>query len=914
MFAIKNMAIRKNLPKREKKVPNGTANDAQPTGEPSVQPSAEMTQVTPSPEVTTPQSAPPDLQASQGGSPNEAANPPSQSTLPSKYASAKVRKKKFPLAQKILIAGIILSAALLAYSLFFSSSNPPPGSETGAKKSTENSKAQKPAAETSNLPQIAKKEPNHPAAPAAVEVNQQPQNAIQQPIVRTEASTQAEGQTSESTPQNEPVSLHLIDNYFAEKDYVRAYNACSKLSQNLTGKEFDLMRDFLRLRMATCLMQKSATDKAVEMFRSVCESPSVAVKVLANYDLCLLEMNSGHYLKARTRAYKTITLTGAIASDYKWALTIERDCQFLAAEAIARQTLSLSDADKVFPKQLWYHSEENDPLTGLDEVELQKVLNAGIERFNNGLLAPQIQALESGAGSQISASWSVVCNGPPIEELMARFASNAGIDIKWSKRTDDSIASTQQPAGWNRAVVLYLPVATTQQVLSTAAGSVGLLALFNDTNTVTITDPGEYYTLSEHTRMLNDYSIWLWRKLLLMYSDDRRIANAHFMLGILHQQKGQVSNAISEYKLVASRYSRTAFAPYALLRSSELKSDLRDYQGATRDLKQLIDQYQENELIGQAYLNLAETTMKAGDYEQACSLYRRAHNLGVTNEARAGGALGAGKCFYQMKEYETALKWLTMYLDTINIPQAKGQKPAKQDLKNNPDLYTAYLIMGKIHLALGDLKHACEMLERTVQRADTSDEYAVAIETLVEAQMKQGDLVTALQTIENVRPWSFSQEHTTRMLVLKGSILRESGLTEQAISLLNDRIQYLTSTRLKADVTIELARCEIAVNHPDMARAYLSDAISTIEPGPVAQSASLELAEVCLKLTDYKQTISICNQLLDSSPSAEIKQRASKLLSAAYSSQKNYDKAALALLAPADRHNKEKKTTETSEK
>ena len=289
---------------------------------------------------------------------------------------------------------------------------------------------------------------------AAVETNQHTQPTEEQPVAQTdtsadqhtERSDEPASATAESSQKTEPLSLRLADEYFAAKDYVRTFNACNKLRQNLPGKEFELVRDFLHFRMAICMVQKSSTDKAHEIFRAVSESQSVTLKVLANYNLCLLEMDSGQYLKARTRAYKTIALAGAIASDYKWALTLERNCQFLAAEAIARQTLSLSDADKELPRQLWYREDEKDPLTGLNEVELQKVLSAGIERFNAGLLAPQIQSIESGAGSPTLTRWSVVCNGPGIEELMARFASNAGIDVKWARHTDNSSTTEQQPS------------------------------------------------------------------------------------------------------------------------------------------------------------------------------------------------------------------------------------------------------------------------------------------------------------------------------------------------------------------------------------------------------------------------------------------------------------------------------------
>ena len=930
MCAVEEMAIRKSKPKREKKVLNVSPADTPSANELFVQPPVD-TELCDEPASEITEEAPVTTDVISQPAQTQA-NTPAQSFPEAENRPVSVHKPHFAVTQRVLIVGITLSSAFLIYSFVFSPSSPPPPSQTHISQSTGRLMAEQSAAESnSTQPQIAhketlaaqpqahketnvtppQKEANKPTV--AAEANQHTQPAEEQPVAQAE--TAATPQPPESSQKTEPLSLHLADDYFAAKDYVRTYNACNKLRQNLSGKEFDLVRDFLSFRMAFCMAQKSNPDKANEMFRAVSESQSVTLKALANYNLCLLEMNSGQYLKARTRAYKTIGLTGAIASDYKWALTLERNCQFLAAEAIARQVLSLSDADKELPKQVWYREEEKDPLTGLNEVELQKVLNAGIERFNTGLLAPQIKSVESSTDSSAVAHWSVICNGPGIEELMARFASNAGIDLKWAQHTEDSSPTEQKPAGWNRSVCLYLPAATAQQVTSIATGAVGLLAQINDTNGIIITDPTEYYVLSEHTRMLNEYSIWLWRKLLLTYNDDHRIANIHFVLGVLQEQKGQTSEAISEYKLVANRYAKTSLAPTALLHSSRLKTSLRDYPGASRDLKQLIEQYPENELIGQAYLNLAETTMKAGMYDQACSQYRKTYALALSTEFKAVAALGAGKCFYQQKEYAPALKWLTMYLETIDAQQLTAKKSAKPESQNNPELYTAYLLLGKTHLALGNLQQACEALERTAKKANASDDYAEAISTLAEAQIKQHDFVTALKTVENVRPWSFSQEQTTRFLLLKSEILRESGLVEQASALLADRIQYLTNTKLKAYVTLEMARCEIAANHLDLARSYLTEAISSINAGPDAQTASLELAEVCLKLKDYRQTLSICKQLLDSSPPEQIKQKASKLLSAAYSNQKDYDKAAMALLAsPTIQNTIKEKKTDTSEK
>jgi tetratricopeptide (TPR) repeat protein len=927
------MAIRKSKPKREKKSLNASPADTPPADSAPSTSSPQASDLFVQPPSETTEEAKASFNVfSQPAKATE--NTLTQSPQQTQNRLISIISGKFPISQKVLLAGVILSTALLTYSLVFSPSKPSSLPQTNVSQSAGRLTAEQPAAESKvpeggNAPQpqvaqkesvatqptIAQKEPDKPFA-AAVETNQQIQTTEQMIASAASTETTQNSQIQESSQKTEPLSLRIADEYFAAKDYVRTYYVCNKLRQNLVGKEFELVRDFLNLRMAICMAQKSSPEKAHEMFRAVSESPSITLKVLANYNLSLLEMNSGQYLKARTRAYKTIALIGAIASDYKWALTLERNCQFLAAEAIARQSLSLSDADKELPKQLWYREDEKDPLTGLNEVELQKVLSAGIERFNTGLLAPQIQSIESSAGSPALARWSVICNGPGIEELMARLASNAGIDIKWMRHTDNSSSTEQQPAGWNRSVALFLPAATAQQVTTAATGAVGLLAQFNDTNTIIISDPTEYYALSEHTRMLNEYSIWLWRKLLLMYSDDNRVANTHFMLGVLQEQRGQTSEAISEYKLVANRYSKTPLAPSALLRSSRLKTSLRDYQGACRDLKQIIEQYPENELVGQAHLNLAETTMKAGLYEQACTLYRKAYNLAFSSESKTTAALGAGKCFYQLNDYEQALKWLNVYLEAVETQQPAAKKTTKPESKHNSELYTVYLLLGKANLAIGNYQRACEILERTVKKADVSDEYAEAIATLAEAQMKQNDFVTALKTVENVRSWSFSQEQTTRLLLLKSEILRESGLVAQATLLLTDRIQYITDSKIKASVTLELGRCEMAANHLELARSYLTDAISSMDPGPAAQTASLELAEVCFKLKDYRQTILICKQLLGSLPPEQIKQKATKILAAAYSSQKDYDKAAISLLTLSAKQNtiSEKKTADTPEK
>ena len=73
--------------------------------------------------------------------------------------------------------------------------------------------------------------------------------------------------------------------------------------------------------------------------------------------------------------------------------------------------------------------------------------------------------------------------------------------------------------------------------------------------------------------------------------------------------------------------------------------------------------------------------MKAGMHDQACAQYRKAYALALSNEFKAIAALGAGKCFYQQKDYEPALKWLNIYLETIDARQVTAQKSAKPEFR-----------------------------------------------------------------------------------------------------------------------------------------------------------------------------------------------------------------------------------------
>jgi len=699
----------------------------------------------------------------------------------------------------------------------------------------------------------------------------------------------------------QPVSLKVAQDFYLQRDYDKAYAAYDRLHQSLPdGVEDELLKDFLQLKMALCIrgaqdaknlvsepVKPGDSDKADQLFRTLLRTRSPVVRMLANYYLGFSELQKKQYLKARSRAYQTIALINAVDFEKTWASLLQPDCHFLVAESMTRHILSLCDADRDLPVRLWSPAVEVDPFTGLNEAQLRLLLDSGSEQLSKGLLGPQIQKIDQ---QETSSRWSVVCHGASIDELLARFAANAGLNITWdfSRRTGLEV---EKDAIRKRPASLYLPEATTQRFITVAAGHVGLLARLDQEGSINIFNPADYPSLSEHISLLTEEAVSLWRRFLSLFHGDQRVPNAHFALALLQAQRGQVTDAAAEYKLVANRYAQSSLASFALLHSSKLKTNLRDYYGARQDLKQLVEQYPESELSDRACLYLADATMKAGLWNEAGRLYSKVYHIGQSLQSQTASAFGAGKCFYEQKDYEAAVKWLNRYLE-IDRDRTSG------------NFYTTCFLLGKSNMALGENQQACDAFEAALggpSGQPTRQEYIEAVSALVEAKMQQANFVEALAILENTRSRQFSpEEGSIKILLLKSRVLRAMGLVDEAIAALGDRAQYTLDPQIKAEISFELAKCYIVQGDLELAHRDLAEIIMLVEPGPLAHEIALELADVCLKLGRSSQAISICSQLLDLGPPTKIKQKALNILAAAYSRQKNYDKAAQALLGKWD--------------
>jgi tetratricopeptide (TPR) repeat protein len=752
-------------------------------------------------------------------------------------STAQIGYKRFSSVQKALAAAIILIAAVLLHAIL-----KPPSEPTSQMISADR---QTPATE----PQTAET------------VRTTPQQAKKpEPIL----------------DPTQPLSLKIAQTFYLNGDYDQALVIYEKLHKNLPASpKEDLMRDFLQLQMALCMERTADYVQAGRLLRKILKSNSPVVRVVAYYHCSLLEMQKKQYLNARTKAYQAIALIDAIDFDKNWALSLKRDGYFLAAQAITRKALSLCDADKDLPKDLWgILGTADEPFVELNETQLRTFLNSGSEQLRQAVLAPQIRQLGHQGGL---ARYDITCNGAPVEELLARFAANSAIDLHWG-------LDTEKKGIRKRLVYLYLPLATTPQFVTAAAGCTGLLARIDEKGVVNILNPARYSYVAEHISFLSEEAVSLWQNFLLRFPEDVRLANVHFALGLLHASKGRPAEAIAEYKLVANRFSNSYLAPFALLNSSKLKNSLHDYADGREDLKQLVEQFPDTEIAGKAYLYLADTTAKADLKTEAERLYRKVYNLSLSSESQSAAAFGAGECSLHIGDHESAVKWLTRYIKLT---------------KESKDLCSAYFLLGKAYLALENSEAACNAFQHALQGGPERlgrEEYIETISAMVEAYMQQGHFVQALDILEDIHSAALSQKEFIEILLLKSKVLRVMGLVDKAIAIIGDRAEYVSDTQLKTKICFELSDCYIEKGRLDVAHKKLAEILVLTESGPLAHEIALRLAEVCLQLGQNNQTISVCSQLLNLQPSEQIKQKTLDLMAMAYKQQKNYDRAALALL------------------
>jgi tetratricopeptide (TPR) repeat protein len=704
-----------------------------------------------------------------------------------------------------------------------------------------------------------------------------PQNAPPQTTVVVHTSTAAiteEPSASAANTEDEAVSWKLAQSYYKAKDYAKASATYSRLSGNLSLSDPTqaIWDGYLKLKTALCAYKLKDTATADRCFAKALQSSPPAIVALSNYYLAIIKNEQKLYSDARIRAYKALTLLETI--DAKYSESLICDCSFLVAQTLTTDAL-LGRGQQLESPANWQQITFSEPLEHLEEAELQHIFQSSIETLRVAAMGPQIQKLDPRAGS---VRYQVKCSQASVEELFAAFAAVGGQDIRWQ-------CSYGNVSG--KPVTIYLAAATQQKFFETAAGSIGLLASFEG-NQTSVYDPAGALTITEHQKLLTPEAISAWQRFILAYRSDKRIADAHFAIGLLQHADNHQPTAIAEFRQVANRFLRSPLAAYSLFNAAKIKMDISDDSGAREYLKELCAQYPDSPVTDKAHLLLAQTSLTVGDYEHAQQIFRKVCNLNISPEYTLTATLGAAKCYFTMKDYALAADWLVRYAVL-----------AKQSPDNAADLQTAYSMLAEADLHLGKLDDACRAYQSALSLPLSFDANFDIAMKLAAVYLRQENLVDALDTIEKIDLSQLSDRQVANVWLVKAQILASMNLPDRATELLAGRVNTVEDARIRSEMALQLARSYKALDNPTVARDVLCQALLHSEPGMPTAQLQCELADVCITLGDNGQAVTICSQILASSVPDDVRSRVRNLLGAAHANQKQYDKAAKAFSGTA---------------
>lgn len=681
------------------------------------------------------------------------------------------------------------------------------------------------------------------------------------------------GQIAFSRPTSEALkeaaSLSAAEKLYESGEY---YNACfmyDQLRRGLFGHspQQQSLRDYLHLKMALCLQKTQDQELMSDLFTRALQSLFPVVRALAGYNLSFLELHNQQFISARAHAYQTLAALELFKS--KVPATVEADCYFLAAECLTSYILKLADETDGLPGQGWSASTQIWGVSEAEQGRLQEFLTMGMDEIADASVVPVMSRdPQRSSGSQ----WDAICRDAPLEELLWKYSAAGETNVEWA---DVSQAARRRP------VSLYLPNSTGAWVAEAAAGSAGLLWRY-DGEKAMLYDPEQYTDFDAHKTALIREAIATWQRFLLKYRGDERAPNAHYMLGMLYAMEKESATALGEYKLLASQYASHSLAPFALLNSSKIKTNLMDFDGARSDLQELLIQYPECKVVDEASLYLAEAAAGSGDFAQAEKMFRKVFQINLTESIRSRAAYGLGRCAFDQKDYAAAAEWLSQAVQLIRD---------RRDSRLTP----ACFMLGQAFVEVGEYSKASVALRMALEGDLAAEDYVNVVLELVRAEEKQENYVQALKLIESIPEPSLNQEQACEVLLARARVLQAIDLTESAISLLRRRIEYIAEASIRARLVLELANCYATVGDWRIAEKELRESVYDLEDPQDMQRAFCLLAEVSYKQGKVESARELCEATLKEYPQdSPYRPRLLELLGTIYTQRKDYEAAALA--------------------
>jgi len=677
-----------------------------------------------------------------------------------------------------------------------------------------------------------------------------------------EASGRAE--TTEPLPS---ASWAKAEQYYAEQKYDQALTEYARLREARRHvPRYRLLLDYFLWRIAECQRRQGELEAARDTLMMLTGSRSGALRAVANYNLAVLDLQSGQYLQARRKAYHA----AAGLASMEMPLPLGARAQYLVAAALTRKVVAFYRADDPIP---WPAPTWATPFLALEAARIRGLVADG---------AVPVEEADAAGGLRITRRegpgrrWDVDANQVPLEDLVHQLAAATCEEVRWA-----SVPPRLRPV----PIRMWLRNVTAHRAIELACGQAGLVARFA-WETVTVHDPQSAESMYAQRDLLTSEARSTWRRYFLQGRDPHRIPVGHFALACLLELSEAKADALREYELIAGRFGRHRVAPLSLLRSAEVLRGLGNFADARRTLVNLLDRFPDFPLSDEVYLRLGRLNLESGHPDEAFRVFHKAYTLNLSPASTLTACVEAGRTRLRQGRHAEASRWLTRAIARMDTPQWKRRAEV-------------YLLLGGSEAAQGHLDAAAGALERVLHAHPAPSQRVEALLRLVEVRRRQADLVRAVEVMAQLEGQDLSVAQRCEKVRAQGRLYRDMQLPARAVTYLQEQAKTFHDPQHWGGVQLELARCLQADERPREAARILRDVLPRLPAGPLAHEVQCELAACEVASGKGGRAVPLLEALLQTDAAPRVRQRAARMLGDLRLADGAYARAAAAYLAAA---------------
>jgi len=619
--------------------------------------------------------------------------------------------------------------------------------------------------------------------------------------------------------------------------------------------------DLVRYRMGTCIERLGDVDRGFGIKSQLVNSPSWLVALYSRHCLIRIAYERGDFIEARGLAGQALSVAQALPGSGR----IQRDCRYVLAATMTQRALRASSGAIM---------EACDVLTGpafcdaLDDWEGTELVNY--------LMRGKIDLATRMAGDPLSVSIvspgriDLVANGTTLEEVLSRVALLTRTRVNWEGAGD---VISEAP------VVAFFEATPVETVIDLLCVSAGLVTRVADEE-IRVMNPGSLSTPAETVAVLNEEALEAWRQFFLRYQQDEAVPRGYFATAALEACQGNLSTAVTEFRMLARHFSDSDVSPLGLLSAARLMMDVADHSGAVELLNEMIERYPRAEELDDAYLVLGRAYIKSGFKEKGIEILRKTAYLEFDRKVTRQAVLELGRSCHEMGRFKEAQGWLMQYFSAYTVTS---------------EIAEVALLLGKCNMELGNSEAAIRSLGQAWQEDQAGPFGVEALITMADVELSRGNCLMALNALETVTPSMRGSRDARRVALLKAKVFRGMCLSDLAVEILTRELAGNVAEDEATEMYILLARAYDDIERPAKALAVLTDALVKVRDPKHMNRLQLETARVYADEGKYIEAVGFARRVARDCDDTATYDDAMKILAKAYDAAGDPLRAALCL-------------------